>query len=76
MLFVGNGLIDANRVEIARENHVTYVGADAVFKVQAAADVTDMLLNIPDRFPAAAAAAKQGQVVTIALGMVAGDQAE
>ena len=76
VLLIGNGLVDADRVEVARENHVTHVGADAVFKVQAAADVTNMFFDIPDGFTAAAAAAKQGQIVTVSLGMIAGDQTE
>ena len=35
-----------------------------------------MFFDIPDGFTAAAAAAEQGQIVTVSLGMVAGDQAE
>jgi len=44
--------------------------------MQAAADVTDMTLDIPDGFSTAATTAKQRQVITVPLCMIAGDQTE
>ena len=44
--------------------------------MQAAADVADMALDLPDGFPAATAAAEQRQIVAVALRMIAGDQTE
>jgi hypothetical protein len=41
--------------------------------MQAAADITNVFFDIPDSFTAAPASAKQGQVVAISLGMIAGD---
>ncbi len=45
MLLVGDRLINADRVKIARQDDVADVGgADPVVQMQAAADVADMLL--------------------------------
>ena len=41
--------------------------------MQTAADVADVFFDIPDSFTAATATAKQGQVVAVALGVIAGD---
>ena len=76
MLFIGHRLINADRVKIARQNNVADVGADPVVQMQAAADVADMLFNIPDGLAAAAAAAKEGEIVAVALRMIAGDKAQ
>lgn len=53
MLLVGDRLINADRVKIARQDDVADVGADPVVQMQAAADVADMLFNIPDGLTAA-----------------------
>ncbi|MNZ91238.1 hypothetical protein D3C78_1102150 [compost metagenome] len=44
--------------------------------MQAAADVANMFLDIPDGFTAPATAAKQRQIVAVPLGMIARDQAQ
>ncbi|MNS72137.1 hypothetical protein D3C72_1055380 [compost metagenome] len=44
--------------------------------MQAAADVADVFFDIPDGFTAAATTAKQRQIVTVTLGMIAGNQAQ
>ena len=75
-LLIRNGLINTDRVEITRQDHVANRGTDAVLKMQTAADVANMLFDVPDGFTAAAAAAKEGQVVAVALRMVAGHQTE
>jgi hypothetical protein len=59
VLFVGHRLINADGVKIPGQDHVAYRGADPVVQMQAAADVADMLFDIPDGFAAAATAAKQ-----------------
>lgn len=76
MLLVGDRLINADRVKIARQDDVADVGADPVVQMQAAADVADMLFNIPDGLTAAAPAAKEREIVAVALRMIAGDQAQ
>ncbi len=76
MLTIGNRLINAYRIKETGQDHVTHAGADTVVQMQAAADVADMAFDIPDGFPAAASAAKQRQIVAVALRMIAGDQAE
>ena len=76
MLLVGDRLINADRVKIARQDDVADVGADPVVQMQAAADVADMLFNIPDGLTAAAPAAKEREIVAVALRMIPGDQAQ
>ncbi len=76
MLLVGDRLINADRVKIARQDDVADVGADPVVQMQAAADVADMLFNIPDGLTAAALAAKEREIVAVALRMIPGDQAQ
>ena len=76
LLAVRDGLINADRIEKAGEYDVAHAAADAVVKMQAATDIADMLLNIPDGFSTAPTAAKQRQVVTVSLGVIAGYQAE
>ncbi len=66
MLLVGDRLINADRVKIARQDDVADVGADPVVQMQAAADVADMLFNIPDGLTAAAPAAKEREIVAVA----------
>ncbi len=44
LLAIRNGLINANRIKIARKNHITHGSADPVIQMQTTADVTDMLL--------------------------------
>jgi hypothetical protein len=44
--------------------------------MQTAADVANMLFDVPDGFAASATAAKQRQIVTVTLRMIAGDQAQ
>ncbi len=68
MLFIRHRLINADRVKIARQNHVADVGADPVVQMQTAADVADMLFNIPDGLTAAAPTAKEGEIVAVAPG--------
>ncbi len=46
-----------------------------IVQMQAAADVADMALDLPDGF-ATCAAAEQRQIVAVALRMIAGDQTE
>ncbi|SPX32015.1 Uncharacterised protein [Escherichia coli] len=53
LLAIRNGLINANRIEIARKNHITHRGTDPVIQMQTTADVTDMLFDVPDGFAAA-----------------------
>lgn len=76
VLLVGDRLINADRVKIARQDDVADVGADPVVQMQAAADVADMLFNIPDGLTAAAPAAKEREIVAVALRMIPGDQAQ
>lgn len=44
LLAIRNGLINANRIKIARKNHITHSSTDPVIQMQTTADVTDMLL--------------------------------
>lgn len=44
LLAIRNGLINANRIKIARKDHITHGSADPVIQMQTTADVTDMLL--------------------------------
>ena len=76
MLFVRDRLINADGIKIPGQDHIAHRGADPVIQMQAAADIADMLFDIPDRFTASAAAAKQGEIVTVALRVIAGDQAQ
>lgn len=43
LLAIRNGLINANRIKIARKNHITHSSTDPVIQMQTTADVTDML---------------------------------
>ncbi|SPX32014.1 Uncharacterised protein [Escherichia coli] len=70
-----NGLINANRIEIARKNHITHRGTDPVIQMQTTADVTDMLFDVPDGFAAAATSAEKRQIVAVTLRMIASNQA-
>lgn len=76
VLLVGYRLINTNGVEEAREDHVSHRGAHPVVQVQAAADIADVLFDIPDGFPAAAATAEQGEIVAVSLRVIPGDQAQ
>lgn len=76
MLLVGNRLVNANRVKVARQDDVADVGADPVVQMQAAADVADMLFDVPDGLAAAATAAKEREIVAVALRMIASDKAQ
>ena len=75
VLLVGYRLINTNGIEEAREDHVSHRSAHPVVQMQAAANITDMLFDIPDGFPAAAAAAEEGQIVAVTLRVIASDQA-
>ncbi len=75
LLALGNRLLNADRIEKTGQNNAAGSGADPIIQMQAAAYVTDMPFDIPDSFAAAAPAAKQRQVVTVTLRMVAGNQA-
>ena len=76
VLFVRYRLINTDGIKVPGEDHIAYGGADPLIQMQAAADIADMLFDIPDGFTASATAAKQGQIVTVALRMIAGDEAQ
>ena len=69
-------LIEADGVKITGEDHRQWRGTDPVVQVQAGADVTDMLLDLPDALATAASSAKQSQIIAVTLGVIAGDQGE
>ena len=75
LLAIRNGLINANRIKIARKNHITHGSADPVIQMQTTADVTDMLFDIPDGFAAATTSSEKRQIVAVTLRMIASNQA-
>src|SRR5699024_12863555 len=63
LLAIRNGLINANRIKIARKNHITNGRADPVTQMQTTADVTEIIFDIPNRSAAAATCAETRTMV-------------